>query len=107
MPRLQKLLHVLREIFYFQVLDKVEALQAEFDAMNKKKIDLENNIDLCSKKLDRAEKLISGLGGEKDRQVHSKPKSWDRYLVFYAKLHNVRDSASETADSFAHWVYTR
>ena len=35
--------------------------------MNAKKIDLENNIDICSKKLDRAEKLISGLGGEKER----------------------------------------
>lgn len=35
--------------------------------MQKKKQDLEDNIDLCSKKLDRAEKLISGLGGEKTR----------------------------------------
>ena len=43
------------------------ALQAEFDAMNNKKQELEANIDLCSKKLDRAEKLISGLGGEKTR----------------------------------------
>ena len=35
--------------------------------MTKKKVSLEANIDLCSKKLDRAEKLIGGLGGEKDR----------------------------------------
>lgn len=35
--------------------------------MTQKKSDLEANIDLCSKKLDRAEKLIGGLGGEKDR----------------------------------------
>ena len=35
--------------------------------MNNKKIELENNIDICSKKLDRAEKLINGLGGEKER----------------------------------------
>ena len=49
------------------MLDKVEALQSEFDTMNAKKVDLENNIDICSKKLDRAEKLISGLGGEKER----------------------------------------
>ena len=35
--------------------------------MTKKKASLEANIDLCSKKLDRAEKLIGGLGGEKDR----------------------------------------
>ena len=35
--------------------------------MTKKKAQLEENIDICSKKLDRAEKLIGGLGGEKDR----------------------------------------
>ena len=35
--------------------------------MNEKKKELEDNIDLCSKKLDRAEKLIGGLGGEKYR----------------------------------------
>ena len=35
--------------------------------MTKKKKDLEDNIELCSQKLDRAEKLIHGLGGERDR----------------------------------------
>lgn len=35
--------------------------------MTKKKKELEDNIDLCSQKLDRAEKLIGGLGGEKSR----------------------------------------
>ena len=35
--------------------------------MTAKKEQLEENIDICSKKLDRAEKLIDGLGGEKDR----------------------------------------
>ena len=35
--------------------------------MTKKKKDLEDNIELCSQKLDRAEKLILGLGGERDR----------------------------------------
>lgn len=33
----------------------------------KKKKDLEDDIDLCGQKLDRAEKLIGGLGGEKAR----------------------------------------
>jgi len=28
---------------------------------------LEEQVDMCEKKLDRAEKLIGGLGGEKDR----------------------------------------
>lgn len=35
--------------------------------MTDKKANLETNIDICTKKLDRAEKLIGGLGGEKDR----------------------------------------
>jgi dynein heavy chain, axonemal len=35
--------------------------------MTQKKTELEENIDLCSKQLDRAEQLIGGLGGEKDR----------------------------------------
>ncbi|KAK7111861.1 dynein axonemal heavy chain 3-like isoform X2 [Littorina saxatilis] len=49
------------------VTDKLQALNDEFEVMTQKKKDLEDNIDLCSKKLDRAEKLIGGLGGEKDR----------------------------------------
>ena len=45
----------------------LQALNDEFAAMTKKKKDLEDNIELCSQKLDRAEKLIYGLGGERDR----------------------------------------
>lgn len=47
--------------------DKLQKLNDEFEEMNAKKNDLEKNIELCSQKLDRAEKLINGLGGEKDR----------------------------------------
>ena len=47
--------------------EKLQALNDQFDTMQKKKQNLEANIDLCTKKLDRAEKLIGGLGGEKDR----------------------------------------
>ena len=54
-------------ISYNQVTDKLQALNDEFAAMTKKKKDLEDNIELCSQKLDRAEKLILGLGGERDR----------------------------------------
>ena len=35
--------------------------------MTEKKANLETNIDICQKKLERAEKLIGGLGGEKER----------------------------------------
>ena len=45
----------------------MQALNDEFAAMTKQKKELEDNIDLCSQKLDRAEKLIGGLGGEKTR----------------------------------------
>ena len=54
-------------ISFNQVTDKLQALNDEFAAMTKKKKDLEDNIELCSQKLDRAEKLILGLGGERDR----------------------------------------
>uniref|UniRef100_A0A8C9SX66 Dynein axonemal heavy chain 3 n=1 Tax=Scleropages formosus TaxID=113540 RepID=A0A8C9SX66_SCLFO len=50
-----------------EVEDRLQALNDTFDVMNNKKIDLENNIELCKQKLIRAEKLIGGLGGEKDR----------------------------------------
>ncbi|XP_053327633.1 dynein axonemal heavy chain 3 [Spea bombifrons] len=49
------------------VEDRLQALNDEFSAMNSRKEELENNIEICSQKLVRAEKLISGLGGEKDR----------------------------------------
>ncbi|XP_041084991.1 dynein heavy chain 3, axonemal-like [Polyodon spathula] len=50
-----------------EVEDRLQALNDEFEIMNNKKKDLEDNIELCSQKLVRAEKLIGGLGGEKDR----------------------------------------
>ena len=48
-------------------MDKLQTLNDEFEAMTNKKQELEHSIDLCEKKLDRAEKLIGGLGGEKER----------------------------------------
>ncbi|CAB3363479.1 Hypothetical predicted protein [Cloeon dipterum] len=50
-----------------QVSDKLQTLNDDFAAMSKKKKDLEDNIDLCSQKLERAEKMIGGLGGERSR----------------------------------------
>lgn len=48
--------------------------------MTQKKKDLEANIDLCSKKLDRAEKLIGGLGGEKDRWTEAARQLGEQYI---------------------------
>ncbi|XP_050512273.1 dynein axonemal heavy chain 3 isoform X2 [Diabrotica virgifera virgifera] len=50
-----------------EVADKLQALNDEFAAETKKKKDLEDDIYICAQKLDRAEKLIGGLGGEKAR----------------------------------------
>ncbi|XP_062820321.1 dynein axonemal heavy chain 3 [Anolis carolinensis] len=49
------------------LMDRLQALNDEFEEMNNRKRELEHNIEICSQKLIRAEKLISGLGGEKDR----------------------------------------
>ena len=47
--------------------DFLQKLNDEFSVMTTKKANLEANIALCTKKLERAEKLIGGLGGEKER----------------------------------------
>ena len=49
------------------VLEKLQNLNDDYDSKLKKKQELERNIALCSQKLIRAEKLISGLGGERTR----------------------------------------
>ncbi|KAM4730848.1 dynein axonemal heavy chain 7 [Anableps anableps] len=50
-----------------EVQDKLAKLQQTLEANMNKKADLEFQVDLCSKKLERAEQLIGGLGGEKTR----------------------------------------
>lgn len=50
-----------------EVIDKLNHLDAELRQAKQKKADLEAEFTLCSEKLDRAGKLIGGLGGEKTR----------------------------------------
>jgi dynein heavy chain len=50
-----------------EVEDRLASLQAQFKEATEKKEKLEVQVDVCSKKLVRAEKLIGGLGGERDR----------------------------------------
>ena len=50
-----------------EVMDKLAALQASFDEKKGNKDKLEADVDRCKKQLDRAGKLIDGLGGEKER----------------------------------------
>lgn len=49
------------------LLDKLASMESELKGQQRKKEKLEGDIELCSIKLDRAGKLIGGLGGEKAR----------------------------------------
>jgi dynein heavy chain len=50
-----------------EVQDKLKKLTDELEQNKQKKQKLEYQVDLCQKKLERAEALIGGLGGEKMR----------------------------------------
>ena len=50
-----------------QVEDRLASLKQQFAEKTEEKERLEYQVDMCAKKLDRAQKLIGGLGGEKDR----------------------------------------
>ncbi|XP_035537407.1 dynein heavy chain 3, axonemal [Morone saxatilis] len=62
-----------------KVVDRLQSLNDDLDAMVNKKKELEDNIELCSQKLIRAEKLIGGLGGEKDRWTEAARQLGIRY----------------------------
>uniref|UniRef100_A0A5F9CIR0 Dynein axonemal heavy chain 3 n=1 Tax=Oryctolagus cuniculus TaxID=9986 RepID=A0A5F9CIR0_RABIT len=61
------------------VEDRLQALNDDFEDKNNKKKNLEENIEICSQKLIRAEKLISGLGGEKNRWTEAARQLGIRY----------------------------
>ncbi|XP_032050232.1 dynein heavy chain 12, axonemal [Aythya fuligula] len=50
-----------------EVENRLAALEQTFTEKTEEKARLEFQVDLCAKKLERAEKLIGGLGGEKSR----------------------------------------
>ena len=49
------------------LLDQLARLEEQLQQSMKEKTRLEHEVEQCVLKLDRAEKLIRGLGGEKDR----------------------------------------
>ena len=53
-----------------EVQEKLHKLEETLENNKQKKADLENQVELCTKKLERAEQLISGLGGERDRSAN-------------------------------------
>uniref|UniRef100_A0A8C3E132 Dynein axonemal heavy chain 12 n=1 Tax=Corvus moneduloides TaxID=1196302 RepID=A0A8C3E132_CORMO len=57
---------------------RLAALQQTFAEKTEEKARLEFQVDLCAKKLERAEKLIGGLGGEKTRSAaHDLQEEYD------------------------------
>ncbi|CAL7933869.1 unnamed protein product [Xylocopa violacea] len=65
-----------------EVSQKLQSLNDEFAECMREKQKLENQIDYCKKKLERAEKLLGGLSGEKNR--------WhETAIMLGASLHNV------------------
>ena len=47
--------------------EKLKIIQSELANKKTKKAELENEVDTCSRKLERAEQLIGGLGRERDK----------------------------------------
>lgn len=60
-------------------MDKLAAMEADLQANTEKKVKLEGEVQLCSIKLERAEKLIGGLGGEKVRWTETAQRLKDAY----------------------------
>ncbi len=62
-----------------ELMDKLAAMESDLQANTEKKIKLEGEVQLCSIKLERAEKLIGGLGGEKVRWTETAQRLKDAY----------------------------
>mmetsp|Transcript_49836 Transcript_49836/g.161224 ORF Transcript_49836/g.161224 Transcript_49836/m.161224 type:complete len:2909 (-) Transcript_49836:280-9006(-) len=60
-----------KQIMLKEVQDNLAKLVADLTAAKQKKEDLQKQYEVCSKRLVTAEKLISGLGGEKSRWTSS------------------------------------
>eukprot|EP00898_Chlorokybus_atmophyticus_P008353 jgi/Chlat1/8519/Chrsp80S07812 len=63
-----------------KVEDKLAELDSQLRSTQSKKESLERDVDLCAKKIERATKLIGGLGGEKKR--------WTAAAEYYGALYD-------------------
>ncbi|DBA76763.1 TPA: hypothetical protein ACH3X2_008790 [Trebouxia sp. C0005] len=62
-----------------ELMDKLAAMESDLQANTEKNVKLEGEVQLCSIKLERAEKLIGGLGGEKVRWTETAQRLKDAY----------------------------
>jgi len=63
-----------------KIVDKLTALEDQLNGLKQEQDDLAYQVDLCQKKLERAEQLISSLGGEKTRWTASSAVLADDYI---------------------------
>lgn len=68
--------------------ERVAKLEAELDEQNIKFKKLNDEVELCQTKLQRAEELIGGLGGEKQRWSETAKKLGEKYFVLTGKFFN-------------------
>nr|8GLV_Kg Chain Kg, DHC_N2 domain-containing protein [Chlamydomonas reinhardtii] len=62
------------------VMDKLSRLDADLQEKKRRKEKLEHDVHMCTVKLERAEKLISGLGGEKTRWTAAARSLGEQYV---------------------------
>ncbi|KAG2490029.1 hypothetical protein HYH03_011494 [Edaphochlamys debaryana] len=62
------------------VMDKLARLDADLQEKKRRKEKLEHDVHMCTVKLERAEKLISGLGGEKSRWTAAARSLGEQYI---------------------------
>lgn len=66
--------------------ERVAILEAELEVQNVKFKELNDEVELCQKKLQRAEELIGGLGGEKTRWSNTAKALGEKYFVLTGSI---------------------
>ncbi|KAI5062354.1 hypothetical protein GOP47_0022893 [Adiantum capillus-veneris] len=61
------------------ILEKLAKLEAELEAIMLKKENLQHDVKMCTIKLERAEQLIGGLGGERTRWIAAAKELGNQY----------------------------
>ena len=54
--------------------EKLKAVQDDLQQKKQRKAELENEVDMCTRKLERAEQLITGFGGEREKWAQTTKK---------------------------------
>ena len=70
-----------------EVEEKLAKLKAVLEQNKARFKDLQDDVDLCTTKLQRAEELIGGLGGEKDRWSQTAKNLGERYKLLTGKCY--------------------